>query len=230
MASHFVTAIILAAGSGTRMNTDVTKQQMLLDGESILSRTLAVFNSCEINDIILVTRESEFDFAESLSKLFDKVNKIVFGGKNRAESAKNGFLSLSPECEYVLFHDAARCFINKQDIIRTVNDAFLYGAATASTKVTDTIKEVDDGNFIKFTHNRKSLRAVQTPQVFSVPLYKKAIEEVGLLDEDITDDNMLLEKIGIPVFCSDTSAENFKITNQMDFNYAEYLLKGNHNE
>lgn len=226
MKKPYVTAIILAAGSGTRMRCEKTKQQIEIAGKSILERTLGIFEECDlVNDIIIVARDTEIDFVKSVSKNISKLYKIVLGGSCRAESAKNGFLEISNESEFVAIHDGARCFTTVETLDKVIRDAFTFGAATASSNVYDTVKEIDENGFIKFTHNRNSLRLVQTPQVFSAELYKRALNLSDIFDATITDDNMLLERLGVPVFCSDTDPDNIKITTEKDLSYARFLLE-----
>jgi len=227
MNEHYVSAVILAAGSSSRMHSDTTKQLMNLSGKSILQRSLEAYQkSSAVNEIIVVARECEISAVSKMVDDCDKVKCVVIGGKSRAESAKTGFYAISEKSDFVAFHDAARCMISVSDIEKVISDAFRYGAATASIFVTDTVKEVDECGYIKFTHNRSLMRFVQTPQVFSCELYRKALEKIDINDPRITDDNFLLENISYPVFCTETSALNFKITTPEDVKYADFLLKG----
>ena len=224
--SERVVAIILAGGSGSRMAADVTKQRMCILGKTVLQRSVSAFDGCPaVDEIIIVAREDELDFARSEALGFTKVKKIVKGGKSRAESAKMGFLAVE-DCESViLIHDAARCMITSEDIETVANDVIVYGCATASYPVVDTIKRVNSEQCIEATVPRDGLRAVQTPQGCRYALYKEALEAC----EDIslaTDDNMLLESLGLKPYCSKTSRTNIKITTMSDIVYAEFLLSG----
>ena len=220
-----VTAIILAGGSGSRMKLDTTKQKLLINGESVLRRTAKAFEFCDaIDSIIIVVRYDETDFAKSETSDLKKVKKITVGGGCRAESARLGFLSIDWDCDIIAIHDCARCFIKGEMITAVVNDARKYGAATASYRVTDTVKCVDGNGNVASTLDRNSIYLVQTPQAFKYVLYKKAVELVNLFDSSITDDNMLLEKIGVKVHCTDTGRENIKLTVKEDLEYAAYLL------
>lgn len=222
-----VTAIILAAGSGTRMKLGITKQRIVIDEESVLRRTVRAFDFCDaINSIIVVVRSDEMNFAKSELSDLEKVKKIVVGGENRVESAKIGFCAVGADCDFIAIHDGARCFITDDMIKAVIRDAKMYGAATASCSVTDTVKQVDKNGDIVSTVDRNTLVLVQTPQVFKTDLYKKALENNELFDSAITDDNMLLERIGIRVHCTDTGKENIKLTVKEDLKYAEYLVNG----
>jgi 2-C-methyl-D-erythritol 4-phosphate cytidylyltransferase len=116
--------------------------------------------------------------------------------------------------------------ISENDIERVARDAVTYGCATASTPVYDTVKQVAKDGRISATVDRSVLRAVQTPQCMPLSLYKEAIASVTDLSL-ITDDNMMLESIGSHPFCSDTSANNIKITTPEDIVKAEYILSAN---
>ena len=221
-----VAAIILAAGSGSRMQLDITKQQIVLNGETVLHRSVRIFNECEdVDSITVVAREDELDFALEEVKGFEKVKAVVVGGKTRAKSSRAGFLSVSG-ADYVAIHDAARCLVTTDIISKVINDAKKYGAATASSVVTDTVKRVDADGKISATIDRNVLRTVQTPQVFLADLYAKALSLVSLDDDSITDDNSLLEKIGVYSYCTDTGKTNIKITTIEDLSIARFLLNG----
>lgn len=220
-----VSAVILAAGSGSRMNSALTKQRMTILGKSVLKRCVDTFSECDkIDSIVVVCRSDECEWvAEELSGI-SKLSAIVAGGKNRAESAEIGFKIAEPSCDFVAIHDAARCLVTTDMISLVIDSAILHGAATAATPIVDTVKKVDSDNKISKTVPRDSLYLAQTPQVFLTSLYKKAF----LLKKDeeiITDDNMLIELIGERVHVVDTGRENIKITTPNDVDYAEYILK-----
>lgn len=219
-------AVILAAGSGKRMNLPITKQRISVLGKTVLERTLSSFDSCEAIDyIIVVCREDEMDFVRSLTKTFSKIVALTPGGAVRAESAFNGFRLIPSDASYVAIHDAARCLITPEMISKVVLDAKTYGAATAATYLTDTVKCIDNSGFAQSTVDRTHTVTVQTPQIFKVDLYKRALDGIKKLDSSITDDNMLVERIGAKIYCTDIGRENIKITFTSDVDYAEYILK-----
>ena len=230
MDNRFVSAIILAAGSGSRMSCDITKQRISVLGKSVLKRSVESFQACEIiSEIIVVTRADEIDFAKSELFGLDKVSCIVCGGRTRAESASCGLACVSERAEFIAIHDAARCLVSCDDISKTVKDAFIYGAATASYKATDTIKQVDQDGCVLNTLDRSNLVHVLTPQVFLREVYERAVKNADLQDPAITDDNMLVERIGIKPHCTQTSRENVKITYQEDIAYAQFILSRREN-
>ena len=221
----FVTAVILAAGAGCRMKLRITKQQIMLFEESLLKRAVRAFeeSSC-IDAIVVVCREEEREFVFSEISGFKKITSVVNGGQTRAESARLGFLSIPSETEFVAIHDAARCLIRSEMIENVVGAAFIHGAATAVKKITDSVKRVGCDGMILETVPREELYAAQTPQVFKTEDYSLGLERCDL-DSSITDDNMIMEKIGKKVFCVDCGEENIKITVPEDLSYAEFLIK-----
>ena len=225
--NNHVSALILAAGCGSRMNTSITKQKIVLSDKSVLERAVAAFDAAEsVSEIIVVCREDEIDFAKAVTSAYSKVKKILPGGSIRAESAAIGFSMVSDTAGYVAIHDAARCLITQKDIEAVIKDAYKYGAATASCAVYDSVKVVDNDGFISESVKRSSVRLVQTPQVFRCDWYREALERVDITDPLITDDNSLLERIGKRVYCTDTSRTNVKITESGDIDYAKFLLRG----
>ena len=220
-----VTAVILAGGSGTRMGSDKTKQQLIVGGMSVLRRTVLAFAASEyIGNIVVVVKDGEEQFAHNELKDVEKLTKVVTGGDCRAMSAKRGFEAVGEDCDFVAIHDAARMLITPEDIDRVVSAAISVGAATAVSRVYDTVKIVDDGELILGTEAREKLRLAQTPQVFSRELYQRALDSVDSLDR-ITDDNMLAELIGAPIRAVVIEGENIKITTPKDVRYAEFLLR-----
>lgn len=221
---HFVTAMILAAGNGSRMNSDRTKQQITLLGESILKRTVKTFSSSDMIDhIVVACREDEIDWAKDELDDITKPVSIIVGGKNRAESSYYALKAVPKVSDFVAIHDGARCLVTVENIEAVLKEAFIHGAATAGTFVSDSVKQCADG-FIEATIPRESVFLAQTPQVFSRKLYEKAINSVPL-NESYTDDNMLAQAIGIKIFAVNTGKQNIKITTAEDLPYAEYILK-----
>ena len=224
--SKTVTGIILAAGSGSRMKLGITKQKIIFGEETVLRRSARIFNECpDIDSIVIVARADEIGFATEQTRDLSKVRAIVAGGASRAESAKCGFVAAG-DTGYVAIHDAARCFVTAEMISKVIADAKKYGAATASSVVTDTVKSVDGMGRVTATVDRNTLRSIQTPQVFISELYGKALTSVSLPNASITDDNSLLERIGVFSYCTDTGKNNIKITTKEDLILANACLNG----
>ena len=225
MKKTHVAAVILAAGCGSRMLTDTTKQLMNIGGETVVLRSLKAFDQCnDIDSILLVARDEEIEFLrENVCPEIKKLTGIVCGGKTRAESARLGFYAICDEATHVAIHDAARCLITPQMISEVVNVAKEFGAATASSAVTDTVKKISFDGSVEATLPRGELALATTPQIFSTEIYKRAVDEY-LVDESITDDNMLVERLGVKITAVDIGKENIKITSPSDIGLAEYIL------
>ncbi len=222
-----LTAIILAAGSGSRMNSAVHKQRMELCGRSILARAVDSFNRArEVDNIVVVCRADEMeDIRNELKDEFVKLTLLIEGGNTRFESARCGFFAVAECSEYVAIHDAARCLITPDKIDSVAIFAKENGAATAATPVTDTLKRIDGDGKIDQTVSREGLLCAQTPQIFRSDIYARALEAFSGDPLTVTDDNMLVESIGITVVPVDTGRENIKITTSDDLSYAEFLIK-----
>jgi len=232
------TAIVLAAGAGKRMQSAVAKQYMLLDGKPIIWYALNAFEKSEqIQQVILVVGAGEVPFCreEIVERFgFTKVKEIVEGGAERYLSVWEGLKCLKPEeGNFVFVHDGARPFVTEA-IIRDAYEAVReYGACVVGMPVKDTIKVVDEEDFAVQTPNRKTLWAVQTPQVFEELLIYKSYEEVVQnLEElkakgiEITDDAMVVETVSNrKVKLIKGSYENIKITTPEDILVAQSFLK-----
>ncbi len=217
-------AIILAAGGGTRMKCDTTKQNIEIFGETVLERSVRAFDECEAIDyIIAVVRKEDVCSTEKRLSRFKKLTSVISGGSTRRESAENGFNAIPDTSELVAIHDAARCLVTPKMIENIVLRASDYGAATAVSPIFDTVKLSEDG-FIKKTIPREKLYAAGTPQIFLVDLYKKALK-ASKEDSEITDDNMMVEKLGEKIFCVDVGRENLKITKCEDLDIAEFIIE-----
>ena len=221
-----LTAIILAAGTGTRMNCARTKQRIELLGESVLSHTVKSFNAAStVDNIIVVCRAEELDEIKAeLSGKYVKFTSQTVGGCCRFESAKLGFSVALRDSRYVAIHDAARCLVTPEQIDSVAMAAFDCGAATASAPITDTLKYAE-GGVIDHTVSRYGMYCAQTPQIFESSLYERALNSFSGDPSLITDDNMLVELAGGHIALVDTGRENIKITTKEDLDYAEFILK-----
>ena len=214
-------ALILAAGSGTRMASPITKQMMQLGGMSIVKRSVIAFDRCDVIDkIVVVAKEGELESIRSELSGIEKVELVVPGGESRAESAKNGLFALGP-CDYVAIHDAARPLVTPTMIKTVVAEAIKKGCATAAAVMADTVKEIDGEGRIVGTLDRNKLVRATTPQIFRRDLYERAVREAWT--SDVTDDNMLVERIGEPIYTVLLEG-NVKITTKSDLEYAEMIL------
>ncbi len=225
MDKKYTAAIILAAGLGSRMGGNVKKQMLPILGKSVIFRTLCAFNECDaVDEIVLAVHEDEAEYIKSeIAPGFSKIKSVICGGKTRAESAKLAFEAVSDKAEYIAVHDGARCLITSAMISKVVSQAYDSGAATAGSYVTDTVKQLSADGLVKKTIPRDTLFLASTPQAFKTELYKKALQNASDTDK-ITDDNMLIEMLGIPISAVDLGRENIKITTPKDIEYAEYII------
>lgn len=222
-----VCALILAAGVGSRMGSVVTKQKMLICGKSVLCRTILAFEKSDtVEDIFIVAKRDELDFVkeEICSSGALKVKGVVVGGSTREESARCGFSAIEGKYDFVAIHDAARCLILPAFIDKVVLRAIECGAASAVRRVTDTVKRIDADGCIYKTEDREALRFAETPQVFSVALYREALDFASANEISVTDDNMLIERLGRKVAAVESLEENLKITTPRDIEYAEFII------
>ncbi|MDY0234841.1 MAG: 2-C-methyl-D-erythritol 4-phosphate cytidylyltransferase [Gudongella sp.] len=225
----FVSIIIAAAGMSNRMGSKINKQFLLIDNKPILAHSIEAFNRLKcVDEIIVVSKEEEVEYCrkEIVYRYgFNKVSKIVKGGKERQDSIYNGILSLNSNVDIVLTHDGARPFIRKEAIIKGIEGAIKYGACVIGVPLKDTIKVVEDNDIVHHTPNRSLLWAAQTPQCFQIDLLKKGYEYA--MSEGIvgTDDSSLVEKNGYPVKMLMGNYDNIKITTPEDLIIAESFLK-----
>lgn len=225
------TAIILAAGQGQRMHSDIPKQYLLLKEKPILYYALKAFQESFIDRIILVTSEYEIDYCRKsiVEKYgFNKVEDIVAGGRERYHSVYEG-IQAAGECDYVFIHDAARPFITQGVLERAYACVVKYDACVIGMPAKDTIKIADEDGFAAVTPKRNLLWTVQTPQVFSYKLIKEAYtmlikDEKNILEQGIlmTDDAMVIETFtDKKVKLTEGSYENIKITTPEDLKIAD---------
>lgn len=231
------TAIVLAAGQGKRMNTDVRKQYLLIQDKPVLWYALDAFEKSFVQKVVLVVSEEDIEYVrtEIVKKYqFQKVCSIVKGGKERYHSVACGIEAAGP-CDYIFIHDGARPFVDDAMLQRLLRDVKAYKACVAGMPVKDTIKIADEKGFARTTPNRNLVWQVQTPQVFSYALIKEAYEtllreEENLLNRGIkiTDDAMVVETFSDqPVKLTEGSYNNVKITTPEDMVFAsEYVKNG----
>ena len=221
-------AILVAAGKGTRMGTGVDKLFLEVAGRPVVAHTWRRFEDARcIGEIILVVRRgSQAKFKKLAAKYhFQKPFRIVAGGAERQDSVWNGLEALSPSAEVVAVHDAARPCVSGELIEATVKLAEETGAAVAAQPVTDTIKESADGRLIERTLDRSKLWSVQTPQAFRVEVIRDAIAAARARNLILTDDTAACELIGQPVRLISCVTPNPKVTVPGDLPLVEALLR-----
>jgi 2-C-methyl-D-erythritol 4-phosphate cytidylyltransferase len=221
-------AILVAAGRGTRMGANVDKLWLEVLGRPVIAHTWQRFNDAAcINEIILVVRDGmQAHFAELAVKFdFQKPFRIVIGGAERQDSVCSGLTALALQAEIVAIQDAARPCTGEALIAATIDAARATGAAVAAQPVTDTIKESADGQTIARTLDRVKLWSVQTPQTFRVEIIRRALAEVLRRKLIFTDDTAACELIGQAVRLVPSNVPNPKVTVPGDLPFVESLLK-----
>lgn len=221
----FVTAVIAAGGSSTRMGGE-NKLLMELDEHSVLAHTLLAFENCpSISEIILSARS---DMIVPYSNLaadlgIQKLKTVVAGGSTRCESVYRGACQASEQAKYIAVHDGARPLVRPEEIKAVCEKAFTYAAAAAAVPVKDTIKRVEDGRILE-TVDRSQLCAMQTPQIADKALMLSALKNALDKNLNVTDECMALEAIHVRPAVVICSYENIKITTPEDILFARAVL------
>ena len=217
-------AVIVAAGTASRMG-GIDKVMAELGGEPMILRTVRAFQECDpISEIVIVTREDLIEEITALTAAMDKVKAVVVGGKSRQESVGKGLNALSDKVKLVAIQDGARPFASWQMIDRVVRAANTYSAAAPAIPVKDTIKVVQ-GGVVSSTPERKTLMAVQTPQVFDLALLRGALLKAYEDGAEVTDDCSAVERMGMSVKIVEGDERNIKITTPMDLKIAKLILE-----
>lgn len=217
-------AVIVAAGSASRMG-GIDKVMAELDGEPMICRTVRAFQNCDaIKEIVIVTREDLIVPISDLCREYAKVKAVVVGGSSRQESVSMGLNALSDKVKLAAIQDGARPLVTWEVIDRVVRAAHTYGAAAPAIPVKDTIKVVE-GGIVKETPERRTLQAVQTPQVFDYDLIRGALKKAKEDEAEVTDDCSAVERLGMAVKIVEGDERNIKVTTPMDLKIAKMLLE-----
>ena len=219
---QFFSAIIPAAGSGDRLGQSIPKSLVVINGKTLIQR--AVESILPHVDEIIIAAPKEFE--REISALFtdNKKIKVISGGEVRSKSVAAALSQVNKNADYILVHDAARCFATQEQTLRIIN-ALLAGddAVVPGIEVVDTIKVIDSNNFAESTPSRSTLRAVQTPQGFSARILHRAHQS----GNDATDDAALVEALGISVRVVPGEPNAHKITTPADLEWAKRLAETN---
>lgn len=224
-----VSAVVAAAGKGTRMGLDMNKLYVEIQGRPVLAMTLQKFEeSSLVDEIIVVTHKDEVGYCRSNITdrfSFGKVRAIVPGGPTRQQSVYNGLQQVSSDCGIVLIHDGARPFIDGSCIGECIEAAGKYGAAVAAVPAKDTVKRSDDDDFVTGTVDRNGLWYIQTPQAFRYDLILDAHRRAAEEGFEGTDDAVLAERAGHKVKLVMCNYFNIKITTKEDLVIAEAISR-----
>lgn len=234
--SYRTAAVVLAAGSGKRMNAGVKKQYMEIAGRPVLYYSLKAFEESFIDEIVLVVSQDEIEqVQESYVNQygFQKISRIVVGGKERYHSVACGLQAVRQDCDFVFIHDSARPMLTQEILQRAYQAVQEEEACVVGVPSKDTVKIADEQGYVSVTPNRSLVWNVQTPQVFSYPLVYSAYEELLQKEQEllaagvqITDDAMVVEHLAHhKVKLVEGSYENIKITTPEDVQIAERYLQ-----
>ena len=229
-------AIVLAAGSGSRMKSDVKKQYLDVGGKPLIYYSIKAFEESIVDDIVVVVSRGDVEYVkkEIVEKYgFDKVTAVVEGGMARYHSVRLGLQAAAGDCDYAFIHDGARPFIDRDIIMRALTAVKEHKACVVGMPAKDTIKIADEKGFAEQTPDRDRMWIVQTPQVFSygmiLELYQRLDREEGDLMAkgiNITDDAMVVEYYtDTKVKLVEGSYDNIKITTPEDLAVAEAILE-----
>ena len=216
-------ALIVAGGKGLRMNSELPKQFILLEGRPVLMYTLEAFYtySPDVRIILVLPRDQQPYWADLCRKYhFDLPHVVADGGDTRFHSVKNG-LAMVDESALVAVHDGVRPFVSREVIDRCYEVACRKQAVVPVLDIVETIRQVESNH--SKTVNRDNYKIVQTPQVFTTDLLKKAYcQEFTPL---FTDDASVVEALGMQITLVPGNRENIKITTSFDLKVAKALLK-----
>lgn len=220
-------AIVLGGGSGQRMGAGVNKVLLPLRGVPAIVRSVAPFSGL-CKGAVVVARAEEVEDMRALLRRFGLgrfVLDVVPGGDTRQASVKSGMDALPGDAQAILVHDGARCLVTEAVIRRVLESVEAKGSGVAAVPVTDTVKRADPDGLVRETLNREELYAMQTPQGFVAEDLFAAHEKAAREGYLATDDAALVEAFGKPVYLTEGSRENLKLTTPVDLAFAEAILR-----
>lgn len=223
------TAIIVAAGRGTRMGPGVDKLFLELAGAPVLAHTWFRWDALPcVDEILLVVRAGMEAAVEELAacRRLAKPHRIVAGGAERQDSVWAGLSAVAPATELVAVHDGARPCVDPDLVARCLEAAARHGAAVAAQRAVDTIKESEDGASIARHLERSRLWTVQTPQCFRTEVLRRAISAARERGQSLSDDTAACALIGQPVRLVEGGRPNPKVTSPGDLAWIGQLLSG----
>ena len=224
----FVSAVVAAGGSGTRMGAEKNKLFLNLCDIPVLAHTLlALEKSADIDEIVIPAREEDIGEILSLVQEYKikKVTAVVKGGSHRAASVKAALEKVSEMADFIAVHDGARPLISQDIIKNTIEAAQTYKAAACGVRSKCTLKRIDEDGFIAETVNREEIYEIQTPQIFEKGLIFEAYHCAEEILEKATDDCSLVERLGEKIYVTDGAYCNIKVTTPEDILLAEKILE-----
>jgi len=223
------TAIVVAAGEGRRIGGQISKSYLPIAGRPLVLRTLdRIFASSEVSNVVLVVATDQLQYCADLlgadSSLRERAVLLQTGAATRQQSVRRGLEKVA-ETDIVLIHDGARPFVSPGLIDRCIWAAAEKGAVVVGLPARDTIKVVGENRLIQRTPDRKFLWEIQTPQAFQSELIIAAHAQAERDGVEATDDAMVVERLGKPVFVLDGERTNIKITLPEDVWLADLMIR-----
>ncbi|XP_077224318.1 nucleotide-diphospho-sugar transferases superfamily protein [Tasmannia lanceolata] len=226
-----VSVVLLAGGKGKRMGANMPKQYLPLLGQPIALYSFFTFSHMvEVKEIVVVCDPSYRDIFEDTSKEIHVDLKFALPGKERQDSVFNGLQEIDGGSELTCIHDSARPLVSPGDIKKVLNDGWRNGAAVLGVPVKATIKEADSESFVVRTLDRKTLWEMQTPQVIKPVLLRNGFKLVQRNGLEVTDDVSIVEHLNHPVYITEGSYTNIKVTTPDDLLLAERILNASAGE
>jgi len=223
-----VSAIIVAAGKGIRMEGTMRKQYLDLSGRPVLAHSIMTFDSCSlVDEIFLVIPREDVEYCQKkIISLLDLKNHInlVHGGDKRQDSVYNGLKAITKNTETVVIHDGVRPFIQPEDLKECILVSKKYGACILGTPASDTLKRVNKSDIIETTLSRENIWLAETPQAFKYDLILNAHETARRDGYVGTDDASLVERMGKDVKIINGGRFNIKITKKEDLVIAKAMF------
>lgn len=215
--------VIVAGGSGSRMQSSIPKQFMILGGEPVVARTINTFaEALPGAEIVVVLPEEHIAMWKNLASRFDvAVHRCVAGGKERFHSVKCGIEALSEDVEYIAIHDGVRALATKRLIIGAMLEVERCDAVIPVIDAVDSYRVVEGDK--SSVISRSMLRIVQTPQVFRADILRKAYNQE--YSPSFTDDATVVEAMGIDIKLISGERSNIKLTTPEDMTWAEWWLQ-----
>ncbi|OAY31855.1 hypothetical protein MANES_14G146200v8 [Manihot esculenta] len=226
-----VSVILLAGGKGKRMGASMPKQYLPLLGQPIALYSFYTFSKLiEVKEIVVVCDPSYQDIFEDTKENISVDLKFALPGKERQDSVYSGLQEVDLNSELVCVHDSARPLVTSADVKKVLEDGWINGAAVLGVPAKATIKEANSESFVVRTLDRKTLWEMQTPQVIKPDLLKKGFELVNRDGLEVTDDVSIVEHLKHPVYITEGSYTNIKVTTPDDLLLAERILNLNSEE
>ncbi|KAG6559562.1 2-C-methyl-D-erythritol 4-phosphate cytidylyltransferase [Candidatus Rhabdochlamydia sp. W815] len=217
-----ISAILLAGGKGTRLKSAIPKQFLPLGSKPLALHSFELLAKSDLITEIIVVCESFY------RHLFNSKTPVKIGfanpGLRRQDSVSNGLAQIT-KGSFVCIHDAARPFLQLDDLKKVIEQALIHKAAALAIPAKNTIKEIDSTSFVRQTLNREILRETLTPQVILLDLLKKGLLEAEKKKIDVTDDVSAIELMGHMVKLVSGKSSNIKITSPEDLQLAQSFLK-----